>query len=347
MPQFVEQLVMIHELGEPDAKEIELEVKRLDRLDEQYMNLPFEIWCDDDLEEIWGWLDSEVFLVSPAYSTVYSEVRRWDEFLWLARRGDKYWIVDYEDIPTVVPEGLVSKEESETIQSLWRSLNTDVFAVVRNIGGLREGPDPELVRYFQGDSWLGVWHGVYEVWPAAQIDNVELIPATEWANHRPETRYTQVQNRIGVRLRERGLDFVTPEIDGIQSDSETGVTWDDFLNYLRSQRVTWCELWSSLRSEVFVWVRSCQIRDLERQVRRWRGDLWLWRDSEGRHGTIRTSKLRDWGCLVRWGDWERVYPESVAQWISVDAVVSPRELGRRRRFDHFGSKELDWRKSGF
>jgi hypothetical protein len=328
---------MTSEFGEFDARDIEVEDRRLsiggtaEDLSEGLLDYTYG--------EVWESLDTEIFVAGPECGLGGWEFRPFDDHVWLGRRGDEFEV--WYD-----PPGLVSRDESEANKAIWESLDTEIFAVVRDWRGFREEPDPELVRRSLGDRFLSLWRGVCEVLPDRVYDNLELIPVAEWASRSPETRYTQVQERIAARLRARGLEPIIPEIDGTEIDIETGMTWDELSRSLTRQGVTWGELWNSLRSPVYVWVESCQMA-CPSQVRHWGGDRWLWRDFEGRHKTIRTSKLRDWGCLVRTEDWERVYPESVQQWNSVDAHVSPRELGRRRRFDHFGSMELDWRKAGF
>ncbi len=101
--------------------------------------------------------------------------------------------------------------------------------------------------------------GCANVWPATRIEDFELVPAAEWEEPRPGIRHTQVQERIAARLRERGLEPVVPE--SIQNHTEN----ESMLQ----------NTWNSLRSQVYIWVRSCQIDQETRQVRYWQGDQWM------------------------------------------------------------------------
>ena len=127
-----------------------------------------------------------------------------------------------------------------------------------------------------------------EVLPTVIIDDLELVLATEWEEPRPEIRHTQVQERIAAKLRERGLEPVVPESiqNHTENESMLPTTWD------------------ALRSQVYIWVRSCQIDQETRQVRYWQGDRWMVQASYY-YWTITTPELRDWGRLVRLEDWRR------------------------------------------
>ena len=191
---------------------------------------------------------------------------------------------------------MICKDGSEANEAIWNELDTEVFAVVRDPRGEREDVEPELVRRFDEDRWMSLWHGVCEAWPAERIEDYELVPAAEWERPREKTSHVQVQERIATKLRQRGLEAFRAELAWWQpgyrpTDAQVNET-------LRAT-------WETLRTHVFVWVRSCRIDDAERLVRFWHGDYWLMQLWAGQYEIISMEKLSEWGCLVRADQWER------------------------------------------
>jgi hypothetical protein len=238
---------------------------------------------------LWESLDAEVYLLAPDALSGGAEVRWCKDSWWLGRDGEEYWILHTDDL---CERALIRKDRSEAKKAIWQSVDTEVFVVVRDIRGVREGEEPQLVRHWQSNKWLSLWHGVCEVWPANMIDDYELVCAAEWERSRREISYTQVQDRIFTRLRERGLHpLLAGDVGrnrGFQGDSEK----------LK-------DIWNTLLSWVYVWVRSCQIDGKEARVRVWQTDCWIMRHWCGFYQTVTTTELNAWGCLVRVDEWDR------------------------------------------
>lgn len=247
-----------------------------------------------DREEMWGSSDSDVLLIAPQCANGGVEVRRYDDDVWLARDGTEYWFIESEALYRVP---LVYKQESDANKTLWESSNTDVFAVVRDVSGFRQDSEPELVRSCPPECWLSLWRGVCEVWSPLRIDDLELVPEAEWETARPETRYTQVQNRIAARLRQRGLTPVVPVVIPLDGGIDSGREGTPTLN-------AW-NVWDLLHSQVYVWVKSCRIDIADEEVRHWHGDDWVARRDPSWCWTVTTAELRDWGCLVSKEAWDR------------------------------------------
>jgi hypothetical protein len=298
--------------GKIDTVELIVEGDRLERTissesDPECCKDPLEGLLDDDrtqeeessfLREEWDSLDTPIYLIHPVYPGAGTELREWSKEWWIGHKDDQYWLVDAEDDWP----GVILKEASDRDEAIWRQLDTEVYAVVRDRYGVRRDEKPELVRFWRGEEWLSLWAGVCEARPTARIDDLELVPVVDWESPRREVPHTQVRDRIAARLRERGITSKTTE--RAWGDPGRMASYQEVNSTLRT-------IWESLGTQQYLWVESCHIDQVnpERLVRLWQRDVWVMQAWRGQYRTISTEELEEWGCLVRLEDWERAQRE--------------------------------------